>query len=61
MPAMIICLGSREPAVSTVKIYSSGLSVFASTDTFAEFHLECSVPLPSLAYASSLIRSHGAK
>ena len=58
---MIICLGSREPAVSTVKTYSSVLSVFVSIDTLAEFHLECSVPLPSLAYASSLTRCPGAK
>ena len=58
---MIICPGSREPVLSTVKIYPSFLSVLVSTDIFAEFHLACSVPLPSLAYASSLIRCPGAK
>ena len=61
IPARIICLGSREPVVSTVKIYSSSTSVCVTTDIFAEFHLACSVPLPSLAYASSLIRCPGAK
>ena len=37
IPARTICLGSREPVVSTVKICSSSLSVFVSTDIFAEF------------------------
>jgi len=61
IPDKIICFGSREPVVSTVKIHSSSLSVSVSTDIFAEFHLACSVPLPSRAYASSLIRCPGAK
>jgi len=61
IPARTICSGSREPVVSTVKIYSSSLSVFVSADIFAEFHLACSVPLPSRAYASSLLRCPGAK
>ena len=61
IPARIILFGSREPVVSTVKTYSSSLSVFVSVDIFAEFHLACSVPLPSRAYASSLMRCPGAK
>jgi len=47
-----ICCGSREPVVSTVKILSSSLSDSVKVEILAEFHFACSVPLPSLAYAS---------
>ena len=57
----MISLGSRAPVVSTVKTRSPSFLVFVSTEILAEFHLACSVPRPSLAYASNLIRCPGAK
>jgi len=60
IPADTISIGSRAPVVSTVKRCSSFLSLSVNIETLAEFHLACSVPLPSLAYASSFTFCPGA-